>query len=119
MKQNIKCTIEDILNSLKNKYLKEGKQALCNDNNWHIYVADDELLLTSVCCITAPPEFDKETDEEIIPVFAIENGMNGSILPEILQDVIINAFEQKRNATNGELLKALNYYMDKDTFMTF
>lgn len=120
MEQNVKCTIEDIINCLKDKYLDEGEQALWDDSDWHVYVADDdELLLTTICCITAPPDFDEETDEEIIPEFAVENGVDGSILPEIIQDVIINALEQKRNATNDELLKALNYYMDRDTFMVF
>ena len=119
MKQNVRCTIEDVINLLKEKYLKEGEQALCNDNDWQIYVADDEWFLTTACCITAPPEFDEETDEEIIPDFAVENGMDGSVLPEILQDVIINALEQKKDATNEELLKALNFYMDRDAFMSF
>ena len=63
-------TIEDVINLLKEKYLKEGEQALCNDNDWQMYVADDEWFLTTACCITAPPEFDEETDEEIIPDFA-------------------------------------------------
>lgn len=119
MKQNVRCTIEDVINLLKGKYLKEGEQALYNDNDWHMYVADDEWFLTTACCITAPPDFDEETDEEIIPGFAVENGMDGSVLPEILQDVIINALGQKKSATNEELLRALNYYMDKDTFMLF
>ena len=117
MKQNVRCTIEDVINLLKEKYLKEGEQALCNDNDWQMYVADDEWFLTTACCITAPPEFDEETDEEIIPDFAVENGMDGSVLPEILQDVIINALEQKKDATNEELLKALNFYMDRDAFI--
>lgn len=96
MKQNVKCTMGDIINCLKDKYLDEGEQALWNDSDWHVYVADDdELLLTTICCITAPPDFDEETDEEIIPEFAVENGVDGSILPEIIQDVIINALEQK------------------------
>ena len=119
MKQNITCTIEDVINLLKEQYLKEGEQALYNDYDWHMYVADDEWFLTTACCITAPPTFDEETDEEIIPNFAVANGMDGSVVPEILQDVIINALSQKKSATNEELLKALNYYMDKDTFMLF
>ncbi len=120
MKQNVKCTVDDVISLLKEKYLKEGEQALCNDNDWYIYVSgDDELFLTTVCCVTAPPDFDEETDEEIIPEFAVNNGMDGSILPEIFQDVICSALEQKRDATNEELLKALNYYLDYDAFMKF
>jgi len=120
MKQNVKCTIEDVINLLKEEYLKEGEQALCNDSDWHIYISgDDKLFLTTACCVTAPPDFNEETDEEIIPEFAANNGMDGSILPEIFQDVICSALEQKREATNEELLKALNYYLDNDTFMIF
>ena len=66
MEQNIKCTIEEVINMLKEKYKSEGENALYADNDWHIYVADDELFLGSICCITAPPDFDEETDEEII-----------------------------------------------------
>lgn len=123
MKQNTKCTIEEVICSLKEMYLKEGEQALWRDSDWHIYLsyesAEDELLLTSPCCITAPPDFDEETDEEIIPEFAVKNGMDSSILPELVQDVICSALEQKPEATNEELLKALNYYLDNDTFITF
>lgn len=119
MKQNTICTIEDVINDIKDKYKSEGETALYADNNWHIYVADDELSLTSVCCITAPPDFDEETDEEIIPRFAAENGMDGSLLPEIIQDVIISALAQKSDLTNEELIKALNYYLSNDNFITF
>ena len=59
------------------------------------------------------------TMEDIIPDFAVENGMDGSVLPEIFQDVIISAISQKGEVTNEELVKALNYYLDNDNFMTF
>ena len=120
MKQNVKCKIADVISILKEKYLKEGEQALYDDYDWHIYIPDgDKLFLTTACCITAPPDFDEETDEEIIPPFAVENGMDGSVLPEIFQDVICSVLEQKHGATNEELLNALNYYLENDTFMEF
>lgn len=59
MKQNVKCMIEDVISLLKEKYLKEGAQALCDDSDWHIYITDDdELFLTTACCVTAPPDID-------------------------------------------------------------
>ena len=119
MEQNRMYTMEEIINFLTEKYKSEGEEALYEDSDWHIYVSDDELLPTTVCCITAPPDFDEETDEEIIPEFAVENEMDGSILPEIFQDVIISAISQKEDVTNEELIKALNYYLDNDNFMTF
>lgn len=120
MKQRTKCTIEDVICSLKDVYLNGGEQAIWSDSDWHVYVSDeDELFLTSICCITALPAFNEETNEEIIPEFALENGMDGSVLAEIFQDVICSALRQKREATNEEILKALNYYLDNDNFMTF
>lgn len=119
MKKNMKCTIEDIINMMRETYLNEGEKVLCDDNDWHIYEAgDEERLLTTVCCVTPPPEFDEETGEEIIPEFALEHGMRASILPEIFQDVMINVLEQKQDATNEEILRALNYYIKKDTFLS-
>lgn len=114
---NRKCTVGELLTSIKEQYLDEGTEAVYADNNWHIYLADDELLWTTLCCITAPPDFDEETDEEIIPEFAMANGMDGSLLSEIVQDVVINALEQKSDVADNELLKALNYYLDYDVFM--
>ena len=43
--------------------------------------------------------------------------MDYSIMPELVADVVINALDQKRDATEEELLKALNYYLDADTFI--
>ena len=44
--------------------------------------------------------------------------MRASILPEFFQDVMINVLEQKRDAANEEILRALNYYMKNDTFLS-
>ena len=33
MEQNIKCTLEDVINSLKEKYKSEGEAALYADSN--------------------------------------------------------------------------------------
>ena len=119
MKKNVKCTVEDIINEIKAIYLNEGEEALYQDDDWHIYeVGDEERILTTVCCVTPPPDFDEETGEEIIPEFALEHGMRASILPEIFQDVMINVLEQKQDVTNEELLRAFNYYMKNDTFLS-
>ena len=119
MQKNVKCTVEDTINEIKAIYLNGGEEALYQEDDWHIYeVGDEERLLTTVCCVTAPPDFDEETGEEMIPEFALYNGMRASILPEIFQDVIINVLEQKRDAANEEILRALNYYMKKDTFLS-
>lgn len=119
MQKNVKCTVEDIFNKMKEIYLHEGEEALYQEDDWHIYeMGDEERLLTTGCCVTLPPDFDEETGEEMIPEFALYNGMRASILPEIFQDVIIKVLQQKQDAANEEILRALNYYMKKDTFLS-
>ncbi len=86
------------------------------DNDWYIYETDDILSLSTPPFYIAPrPEFD-ENEEEIFPEYAIENNMDYPIMPELVADAVINALNQKRDATEKELLKALNYYLDADTF---
>lgn len=38
-------------------------------------------------------------------------------LPELIQDAITAALYQKPSATNNELLNAVNYYLQNDSFM--
>ena len=45
--------------------------------------------------------------------------MYSELMPEMLEDVILSALEQKRDATKEELLHALNYYADMDAFFQF
>ncbi len=116
MIHNTKCTIRDVLLSIKEKYLLEGERAVEEDNDWYIYESDDILSLSTSCCISSRPEFD-ENDEEIFPGFAIENDMDYSLMPELVTDVVINALDQKRDATEEELLKALNHYLEADAFI--
>lgn len=119
MELNTKCTINDVITELKDLYFSGGEDAVMSENDWCLYVADMELTLASECCIADFPEVDDDTDEETYPDFAIENEMDGCLLPELVQDVVLSALEQKNDATNEEILEALNYYLDNDCFMEF
>lgn len=119
MNLNIKCTIEDVINAIKDLYNSGGEDAVISDNDWCLYVSDMELNLASECCIADFPEIDDDTDEETYPDFAIEHEMDSCLLPELVQDVVLSALEQKKDATNVEILEALNYYLDNDCFMEF
>ncbi len=98
------------------KISAEGESAVEEDNDWYIYESDDILSLSTSCHIAPRPEFD-ENDEEIFPEYAIENNMDYSIMLELVTDVVINALGQKKDATEEELLKALNHYLDVDIFI--
>lgn len=120
MEHNIKLTLKEIIAIIKEKYLSEGTQAIYADGDWILYHSEEgDLLPETVCCITPPPDFDEETDEEILPAFAAENGMEFSILPEVVQDVVMSAVNQKKDAAYDEITEALNYYLENDTFMEF
>jgi len=120
VEHNIIITVGEIINIVKEKYLSEGLKAIYDDGDWFIYHNEDgRLFLSTVCCITASPDFDEETDEEIMPEFAVENGMNFPMLPEIVQDVVICSVNQKNDVTDEEIIMALNYYLENDTFMPF
>ena len=78
MIHNTKCTMKEVLLSIKEKYLQEGESAVEEDNNWYIYETDDILSLSTPCYIAPRPEFDENEEE---------------------------------------LSKALNYYLDADTYI--
>ena len=41
------------------------------------------------------------------------------LMPETLEDVVAAVLDQKRCATEEDLLRALNYYADEDGFLQF
>lgn len=120
MEHNVKLTLKEVIAIIKEKYLSEGEAAVYADGDWYLYHSEEgSLLPETVCCITAPPEFDEETDDEILQPFAAENGMEFPILAEIIQDVVMSAVNQKKDAAYEEITEALNYYLENDTFMRF
>ena len=121
MKEEIYYDTQYQMHNERSPFIHQGKipvgeSAVEEDNDWYIYEPDDILSLSTPCYIAPRPEFD-ENEEEIFPEYAIENNMDYSIMPELVTDVVINAIDQKRDATEEELLKALNYYLDADTFI--
>lgn len=117
MEQNVKCTVGDVLAAIREMYQRGGEKAVYADNGWCLYETDDMLRWDTECCIAAPPGFDEETEEEIFPAFAVEHGMEYSILAETIQDVVVSALEQKQDAADEEILHALNYYLEYDAFL--
>lgn len=119
MELNTVCTIGDVIRARRDLYLKSGEDALCADLDWYIYTkgTEEEYLLDTPCIIAGPPGYDDE--RELFPDFCDEHRMYGELMPEMLDDVLVSALEQKRDATGEELLCALNYYADMDAFFQF
>ena len=121
MKLNTMSTIGAVIRYLRDIYPKRGGDAFCSSEDWFIYTAgeDGEFRLDTPCCISARPDYDDERGVEIFPSFAEEHGMYCELMPETLEDVVAAVLDQKRCATEEDLLRALNYYADEDGFLQF
>jgi len=118
MEHNIKLTLKEVIAIIKDKYLSEGEKAIFADSEWTLYHNEaDSLQLETVCCITEIPEFDEETDEEILPPFAAKNGMEFPILAEEIQDVVTYVVDYKIDEFYEKVIEVLNYYLENDNFM--
>jgi len=119
MKLNTMTTLGGIIRARRDLYLREGQDALCRSLDWFIYSGPEEYRLDMPCIIAEPPDYDDERGLEIFPAFCDEHRMYSELMPEMLDDVLISALEQKRDATEEELLHALKYYADMDAFYQF
>ena len=121
MELNTVCTIGDVIRTRRDLYLKSGEDALCAALDWFIYTkgTEKEYLLDTPCIIADPPGYDEERELELFPDFCDEHRMYSEMMPEMLDGVLASALRQKRDATEEELLYALNYYADMDAFLQF
>lgn len=121
MELNTVCTIGDVIRARRDAYFQEGPDSLSQSADWFIYTrgTKDEYRLDTPCIIADPPGYDDQRELELFPDFCDEHRMYSELMPEMLEDVILSALEQKRDATEEELLHALNYYADMDAFFQF
>lgn len=118
MKKN-EYVFKEIIEEIKEVYLKEGEEKLCADNKWCVYAKSSDLNLKSECYVFPYPAYNVETDEETFPEFAVQNDLDVIYTHDMLQDVIMSALDNKENATVQELYEAILYYVENDTFMDF
>lgn len=118
LKQKVKYQFCKVIDQLKKIYFEQGEQALYQDGNWCVYVLEEDIFpkLDTECYIDEYPEV-TDDDEEIYPSFIIDSGYELVYTGEMLQDVIVSALNRKKNASNEELLAAIDYYDEYDTFM--
>ncbi len=109
----------EVLVILRDLYFKSGEKALWNNNGWCLYSNMVEINLNSICYIDDYPDINDETNEEIYPIYTVENNLEFIYSDELLQDVIVSALHCKIEATNEDLLKAVDYYCRHDCFIEF
>ena len=121
MELNTVCTIGDVIRARRDLYLQGGEDALSRDLDWYLYTrgTEAEYCMDTPCIIADPPGYDDQRELELFPSFCDEHRMYGELMPETLDEVLLSALEQKRDASEEELLRALNYYADMDAFLQF
>lgn len=110
---------EAVVDELKRIYTEQGTQALYDDNNWCVYVREDDIDqidLDTLCYIDEYPDI-TDGDDEILPEFILEKDCELAYRDEMLQDIVVSALDRKASITNEELMEAIDYYDNYDTFM--
>lgn len=117
-KKEKKYVFSEIINEIKKVYFERGAKALYQDGNWCVYVLEEDIYpnLNTECYIDEWPDV-TDDDEEIYPEFIDNNNYKLAYTCEMIQDVIISALSRKENATNEELMTAIDYYDEHDIFM--
>lgn len=65
------------------------------------------------------PEEDEADPQAGIPREARERGMTHALDIATVQDIVLNAREQKPMASENDLMEAFIYYFEHDAFLTF
>lgn len=98
------------------KYKKERAIDYDPTLSYVVYAKNDPLSLQDQVYIAEPIDID-QNDQEIYCDFALENGYSYYCSDENIQDVVDYAFENNPEVEPGFLLKSLQYYLQKDTFL--
>lgn len=110
----------EIIERIKNEYIKKGMNYFYNSQSFCIYSSPDtinNIKLESICYLDDYAEIDDDTDEETYSTFVIENNLELLFTDELLQDVISSAIDKKSDISNEDILKAICYYEEYDTFI--
>jgi hypothetical protein len=87
------------------------------DDDLCLYSSDaaDRIRADLVCYLDDYP--DVVNDKDHYSTFVTTNNLHLLYYGEQFKDVMINALTQKPQASIGEIIEALNYYMENDDFL--
>lgn len=111
-----KYLFTEVIDEIKEIYLKDGDSAFYKEDGWCLYAKDIDIKLDSECYVLPYPDI-TDDDEEILPEFAVQNNLEFVYRDEMLQDVIAMAVDEDEDISNKKILKAIQYYDENDTFM--
>ena len=89
-----------------------------SSDDFCLYVKEDgELALDRLYWVSDYP--DVVEDRDVYPTDVVEQGLQLVYYGEQLIDVLAVALEEKPDASPQDLVEALNYYHQHDTFLPF
>ena len=115
--KKMKYLFEEVINEIKEMYLKAGDSAFYKDDGWCLYFKNSKIKLDTECYVLPYPEISDEDYAEKFPEFAVQNNLAFVYRDEMLQDVIAAAVDEDEDIPNKKILKAIKYYDKYDTFM--
>ncbi|WP_043301647.1 DUF7716 domain-containing protein [Pseudomonas sp. M47T1] len=104
-----KLTLDQLINNIRKN---EKSLAFCVYGS----IPSENAKLSTPCVIDDYPEI-TDDDDEVFPDTVTEAKLHFWFRDELLEDVISNATMQNPKVTNEEILAAINYYDEHDTFM--
>lgn len=110
MRKHQESTLEQIIQQLRADQLTSDDFCLYGKE-------DGELALDRLYWMSDYP--DVVEDRDIYPADVVEQDLQLVYYGEQLIDVLSVALEEKLNASHQDLVEALNYYQQHDSFMKF
>lgn len=83
-----------------------------------LFLTEDEVWDLQTKCAVLDPD-DVEDDEDDAPRFAIDNNLVYTLSIQDIKGIVKNAYEQKSNCSEKDLLDAFLHYYDNDAFVDF
>jgi len=116
MKMKTEITLKDIIEDMLEVIKKDGEKELLSDYGWCIYSEGIEIELNDVCIVDSYPDYDDD-DNEILPELISQKAYELVFRDEMVQDVVIACYNQKKECTVTEVFNALKYYDEHDDFL--
>lgn len=113
LKKEEKYTFGEIIEYIKNEYLKSGEESFYKNGAWCVYAKEDITKEKSICYICSYPDIDEET----YPNFVIKNNLELIYKDELIQDVIAYCVNNNPKVSIKKIIEAINYYNEYDSFM--
>jgi hypothetical protein len=83
-----------------------------------LFLPEDEVWeLQSKCAVLDPDDVEDDADDA--PRFAMDNNLVYALSIQDVKGIVKNAYEQKSNCLEKDLLEAFLYYYDNDAFIDF